>query len=88
MSIANDTIAVDLGTHGIVEILSREQAERIVEFSPPADLQGRIAGLAEKANEGTLTEEERSAYEGFVRANSFIAALKARARRFLAEHSP
>jgi uncharacterized protein YnzC (UPF0291/DUF896 family) len=39
-------------------------------------LQERIEALAEKSTEGTLTAEEREEYEGYVRANKFVAILR------------
>ena len=44
-------------------------------------LQRRISELAEKANEGELTAEEREEYEGYAQANQFIAVLEAQASR-------
>ena len=42
----------------------------------------RMAKLAEKANEGTLTPDERRAYETWVRAGTFISLLQAKARLY------
>lgn len=39
--------------------------------------------LAERANEGELTAEEQAEYEGYVRANKFVAILQAKARKLL-----
>ncbi len=38
-----------------------------------------------KCTEGELTEVERAEYEGYIRANDFIATLQAKARKMLAE---
>ncbi len=50
----------------------------------PADdaLRSRIAELAAKSNEGTLSDAEREEYSGYVRANKFMAVLRAEARKF------
>ena len=40
----------------------------------------RIEELAAKSTEGELSEAERSEYEGYVRANKFVAILKRLAR--------
>jgi hypothetical protein len=42
----------------------------------------RLEELAEKANEGMLTPEERAEYQGFIGASEFLglAQLRARAR--------
>ena len=58
----------------------------------PADekLQMRIEELAEKSTEGFLTEQERAEYEGYVRANKFVAILRRQAERWIGaqhEHS-
>ena len=45
----------------------------------------RIELLAHKSNEGDLTAAERAEYEGYVRANKFIALLQAKARKLLDE---
>lgn len=44
--------------------------------------------LASKCNEGGLAEGERAEYEGYVRANNFVATLQAEARRLLAAKKP
>ncbi len=43
----------------------------------------RIEVLAEKANEGELTESERRDYEAYVHAGNVIAILQAKARLHL-----
>lgn len=87
MSVATETTAFDRSTDAIVDLLTHEQAERIVAFQSPQSLQQRIAELAAKANEGELTPEETAEYEGYVRANSFIAVLQARTRRLLLQRT-
>lgn len=79
-----DAAAFDRATEPVLRILSRDQAAQIIDFHGDEDLQRRIEELAEKANEGELTDEERAEYEGYVEANSFIAVLQAKARRLLA----
>jgi hypothetical protein len=46
-------------------------------------LQERIDTLAERVNEGTLTDTERSEYEALVNAADFISILKLKSRRHL-----
>jgi hypothetical protein len=79
-----DAAAFDRATEPVLRILSRDQAAQIIDFHSDENLQRRIEELAGKANEGELTDEERAEYEGYVEANSFIAVLQAKARRFLA----
>lgn len=87
MSIATEISAFDDVTLGVVEILSEPQAQEIIAYRPSARLQARVRQLAERANEGELTAEELAEYQGYVRANGFVAALQDRARRFLAQRA-
>ena len=72
---------------GILDPLSRcldaESALRVAEFRIDPDVQARIDGLAEGANEGALSEEQRAEYEAFVNAADFISILKLKALRQL-----
>jgi hypothetical protein len=43
----------------------------------------RLEFLREKANEGTLTEQERAEYEGFVEGNDLLMLIKDQARSML-----
>jgi hypothetical protein len=43
----------------------------------------RLELLREKANEGTLTEQERAEYEGFVEGNDLLMLIKDQARSML-----
>jgi hypothetical protein len=79
-----DAAAFDRATEPVLRILSADQARQIVDFHGDEKLQQRIEELAEKANEGELTEEERAEYQGYAQANQFIAILQAKARRLLA----
>jgi hypothetical protein len=72
---------------GLLESLSRcldvESARRIVEFAVATPVHERIEILAERANEGSLTEEERSEYEALINAADFISILQLKARKHL-----
>lgn len=83
MSTIVNTTAFDRSTEPLFRILSPEQIEQIVYFRADEALQDRIDELARKCTEGELTEEERAEYEGYVRANSFVATLQMRARKLL-----
>ncbi len=63
--------------------LDRESAQRVVEFRISDALQERAGVLAEKANEGLLTEEERSAYEALIDAADLITIIQLKAQRHL-----
>ncbi len=73
----------------LTRCLDIESARRVVQFEVDAAVQARVAELAERANEGTLTDDERSEYEAYIDAADFIAIFKAKAQRLLVadEHS-
>jgi hypothetical protein len=75
------------GLDGLLEPLSRcldaESARRVVDLQIDAPVQERIDSLAERANEGTLSDSERSEYEALINAADFISILKLKARRHL-----
>jgi hypothetical protein len=75
------------GLDGLLEPLSRcldaESARRVVDFRIDAPVQERIDRLAERANEGILTDSERSEYEALINAADFISILKLKAREHL-----
>lgn len=63
--------------------LTSEMARYIAEFRADEAVQRRIEELAEKANEGELTEQERLEYEEYVEAGTMIAVLQSKARKRL-----
>lgn len=75
------------GLDGLLEPLSRcldpESARRVVDFQIDPPVQERIETLAEQANEGTLSDSERSEYEALINAADFISILKFKARLHL-----
>ncbi|RLT07539.1 MAG: hypothetical protein DWI22_09735 [Planctomycetota bacterium] len=87
MTTAIDTTAFNRGTDPILQFFTVDQARGIVEYRGDAGLQRRIEQLAERANEGELTAEEQAEYEGYVRANKFVAILQAKARKLLSMNS-
>ncbi len=72
---------------GLLAPLSRcldaESAHRFVEFRVDPAVQARIAALAERANEGALSEEERAEYDAFVNVADLILILQLKARQQL-----
>ena len=68
----------------LLEPLSRcldgESARRVIELQFAPSVQQRTDELAERANEGELTDEERSEYETLINADDFISILKVKAR--------
>lgn len=67
--------------------LDTESAERVADFEIAPSVQERASALADKANEGVLTEGERSEYETLINATDFISILKLKARRRLNSYS-
>ena len=75
------------GLDGLLEPLSRcldaESARRVVDLQIDPPVQERIDTLAEGANEGTLSDSDRSEYEALINAAEFISILKLKARQQL-----
>ena len=75
---------------GLLDPLSRcldaESARRILALRVAPWVQERIDILAERANDGVLTEEERAEYEALINAADFISILKLKARENLPSH--
>ena len=67
--------------------LTPEVARRIAELRAGPVLQARIDELAEKANEGLLSESERREHAAYVEGIDIIGILQAKARRVLANQS-
>lgn len=65
----------------VTACLTPEVAQRIVNvrLHDPSMMQ-RLEFLREKANEGTLTEQERAEYEGFVEGDDLLMLIKDQAR--------
>jgi hypothetical protein len=86
MSQANAVQTLD----GLLDPLSRclddESARRLAQFRIDPSVQARVDVLAERANEGLLTAEERSEYEAFINTADFITILKLKALRHLASN--
>jgi hypothetical protein len=60
--------------------LSPEVAAKVAELRADEAMQGRLDYLADRSNEGSLTEEEREEYAGYLHAIDVIAVLQAKAR--------
>jgi hypothetical protein len=60
--------------------LSEEAARALADLRADEVVQAHVRELAEKCNAGTLSPEERSAYESYVTAASVVAILQAKAR--------
>jgi hypothetical protein len=56
---------------------------RVAEFRIAPKVEEKIRGLAEKANEGVLNEDERADYEAIINTADIISILKLKAERHL-----
>jgi len=74
---------------GLIEPLGRcltpVSAREILNLRADAKLQRRAEALADKADSGTLSPDERAEYQLFVEIGDLVALLQAKARGFLAE---
>ena len=84
MSTTPEALAFESALRPVLQIVLPDKAEALLNFRPSSELQGRIESLAAKSTEGALTEPERAEYEGYVRANNFVAILRRQARQMVA----
>jgi hypothetical protein len=83
MTTTPEAMAFERGIRPVLQIMLPDKLDAILQFRPSPDLQARIEELAGKSNEGELTEAERSEYEGYLRANKFVAVLQRQAREMV-----
>jgi len=83
MTMTPETTAFERGVRPLLQIVLQDKADAVVNFRPDPALQDRVEELAAKSTEGELLVSERAEYEGYVRANKFIAILQRQARQFL-----
>jgi hypothetical protein len=62
------------------ECLTEKDVQRLTSLPRDPAMDARVQDLAEKANEGLLTPDERRENETFIEASDFVAILLARAR--------
>jgi hypothetical protein len=67
--------------------LTPEVAKRIMELRADPATQSRVDELAEKCNEGLLSDDERSEYDAYVVAGRLIAILQVKSRRLISGQS-
>jgi hypothetical protein len=63
--------------------LTPDAAREILQLRADAETQRRIDDLADKCNEGSLTEEERAEYQEFISLFNILTVLQVRARSVL-----
>jgi hypothetical protein len=79
-AVADPHQAFHRGTAGIFAILTPEQIRSLAALEADGTFADRVAHLAERANEGELTDAERAEYEAYIEANNLVAILKAEAQ--------
>ena len=67
--------------------LNREAALSILDLRIDPEIQARVELLAERANEGTLTPDERAEYLSYVEAADMLAIFKLKAKHHLEANS-
>ena len=77
------TTVLDRFLDPVTDCLTPAVAERIVGVQVDLQTQTRLDDLAEKANRGELTEEEREEYTEYVEGMDLVGILKAKARKVL-----
>ena len=82
-TVAPENTAFDRGVRPLLDMLLPGKEPDVLNFEGDPAVRERIEELASKSTEGDLDESERSEYEGYVRANRFVAILKREARRLL-----
>jgi hypothetical protein len=65
--------------------LSPEAARRLLALRADAEAQDKMDDLADRANDGRLTPDERGEYESLIAAASVIAVLQTKAKEVLSE---
>jgi hypothetical protein len=73
--------ALDSFLEQLSRCLDPESARRMAELQVDEAVQARVDLLAERANEGLLTAEERSEYEAFINASDLFTTLQLKALR-------
>ena len=71
----------------LTEALTPESAGALASFKVSDSIQQRVDTLAEKSNEGTLSDEERCEYETFVKYGNVLSIIKAKAKAVLANNA-
>ena len=68
--------------------LTPEVAKRLVEFRADEETQALVDELADKANEGSLSDQEKAEYRQLIEAFDLITVLQAKARTLLDNQIP
>ncbi|MCC7424050.1 MAG: hypothetical protein IT428_27615 [Planctomycetaceae bacterium] len=69
----------------LMDDLDAPRARKLAALRADPKLQAQVDQLADKANEGTLSESERAEYDKYLAAWHLMSLMQRRARRFLKE---
>lgn len=67
----------------VARCFTPDVASHVAALRADPKLQARLDALAQKANDGELTDDEREQYEAYVEAIDLISILQAKARQVL-----
>ena len=79
----NATSILDRFLEPVTQILPAETARQIIDLRINPQLQEKLDALADKANQGTISAEERDEYAEYVEGLDLIAIFKMKARAAL-----
>ena len=77
------TALLDQMLEPFTQCFDAESAQRVVDFGIAPSVRKSVEFLAQRTNEGTLTESERADCEALIDAADFISILQLKARRKL-----
>ena len=82
MSVKSSPALVEALAESMAACLDAPSLQAIAHLQLDATTQARLDNLADKANEGQITAEERAEYQAFIGISEFLglAQLRARAR--------
>ena len=79
MSLQLDSTSLEKFLKQFTDRFTPELAEHFATLPPDPKFQARLDELGVKANEGTLTDEERSEYATYIEAMDVVALLRVKA---------
>jgi hypothetical protein len=82
----SSTEIVDEVFEPFMDCLTPEVARKIVALRAKPEVQKRLDELGDRANEGTLSSDERAEYERFLSLYRMITILQSKARQYLKAH--
>jgi len=80
---ASNPSAVDRLLDSVADCLNRESAERLARLQISPETLAKIEKLAERANEGILSDTDLAEYLEYVEAMDFVAILQSKASNLI-----